>query len=76
MPKIEENLRTWLTGYASLAAIFGDHVHVNNIPEEVDAPYIFASRSGTEHDGTLDESPGAQPFRQFFDVELYSHDIA
>lgn len=75
MAKIEENLRSWLTAYASLNAIVGERVHVNVIPEESDPPYIWLGRAGIEREGTIDESPGSQPFRERFDVEIYGKDI-
>jgi len=73
--KIEENLRTWLTGYASLAVIVGERVHVNNVPEESDPPYIWLGRAGIGREDAIDDTPGSQPFVQRFDCEIYAADI-
>lgn len=57
-----------------ISAIVGNRVHQAHVPQELDGPWIWYGRSGSEGLDTLDgDGPGQ--FYHFFDVELISKDL-
>ena len=56
----------------------GERVGQNNIRQEwaTEGAYIVFFRRGTEGEHAIDDAPGNEPFRQYFDVEIYGTDIA
>lgn len=56
----------------------GERIAQNNLRQEWanDGTYLVYFRRGTDGEHTLDSSPGEEPFRQFFDLEIYGTDVA
>lgn len=76
MATLEENLTAFLLADAPLAALVGDRVHAGHAEQEEDEPYLIFFRAGTDDERTTDQTPGNEPFRNLFDVEIYGTDVA
>lgn len=72
--KIDEAVRAWLV--SRLSSVVAERVHLGTVPETSDPPYVWYARASTTREGTLDETPGTQPFTTTFDVEVYGYDPA
>ena len=81
MTTLGGNLRTFLLEDPAISAVVGDKVFQNKVPtldersEWPDAPYIWFMRSGTEPIPCLDQIPGTQPYREYFDLECCSPEV-
>ena len=71
------DLRTWLLDDAAIAAIVGDRVHQNTVPQDTgEAPYIYYSMSITDRTQDPDmNNPSPVPYRVQWDIECISRDI-
>lgn len=72
---LSADFRSFLLAQSDLVAVVGQHVHVNHVPQEIEAPYVWASRATTSHERTLDQAQGEQPFEEQWDVEAISDDL-
>jgi len=74
MSQLGIDLRGYLLTDATLSGyVGGARIHQNRVPEEYDGLYIWFGRSGTEDEDALDDAQGAQPFREFFDLEIIAY---
>lgn len=70
-----EDLRTWLLAQPAVSAIVGSRCHQNRVPQSYKGAYLwFSRRSLDQQDTHLDQAPGADAFRQRFDLEAVSAD--
>lgn len=66
--------RAFLLAEPTIASLVVDHVHVGNVLQDVDPPYIYIQRAGTGHERTLDQAQGTWPFEERWDLECISDD--
>lgn len=74
MATLAQNLRTVLTGDATLAEYVGARVHHNYAPDPDKGYFIYYAQTGNVDDMALDDSAG-QPTRTQFAVEIHGDDI-
>ena len=67
------SLLTELKANAAIAAVVGDEVYQNVVPEDKPGPYIWFATSGQEQMETM--GPDAQVLRHFVDLECVSLDV-
>lgn len=75
MSDVGINLRKHLLGDAAIAAVVGERIHQNKVPQGFDRPTIWFMRRTTENEEDLACEAGEQPFRQTFDLEVATYDI-
>ena len=77
MSTIGTDIRTWLIADAAITAVVGARVFENKINQgNDDNVCIWFARATTSGEDALDDDSGTKPFRQIFDLEVISKDIA
>jgi hypothetical protein len=71
MATTEENFRAFLLADTAIAAVVGQRVNYNHVPQSKDPPYIFYQQSGANDDGALGDSPGT-PNRPVYAIECWA----
>ena len=71
-----EDIRARLLADATIrAAVGGQRVHRNTIPQTKLGTRIWFSRAGVEHEDVVSDGAGVQPFRERFDLEVIGDDL-
>ena len=75
---ITESIYTDFLSRPEIDAVVSGRIAQNNMRQEwaTDGTYIIYFHRGTDGEHTTDSPPGEEPFRQFFDLEVYGPDIA
>lgn len=77
MSTIDQDLRSFLLAQSLIAdGVGGERIHKLTAPqEETDEPYVVYMVSGHQHERSIDQGVGEEPFHTFFDVEIYGSDL-
>lgn len=71
---LASDFRAFLLAQPAIADLVGDSVHVNSVPEHVEAPYIWLRRARIAHERSLDQAQGEQPHEEGWDLEAITDD--
>lgn len=72
MTDIATRLRTFCLADTAIATAIGSRMCQSVVPEQIDVPYVWFGRAGTEDLDLLDSAPGEAPFITSFNVEAIS----
>lgn len=71
MTQLGQDLRTFLLADSDISTAVGaSRISQNHVPETYDGLYVWFARAATEHERTIDQATGEEPFRQFWDLEV------
>jgi len=71
MATTEENFRTFLLADTAIAAVVGQRVNYNHVPQSKEPPFIFYQQSGANDDACLDD-PAGVPNRPQYSIECWA----
>ena len=75
MSDLAQNLRTYTLGSTAIAAVVGDRMSQNHVPEAYDGPRIWYARANTQYDDCITSTAGANVVQENYDLECASRDI-